>query len=83
MSKKRRGEREKIRNLDVLVINALRRKKHVSHFNLDEALEVIKDVKPSKAYLTHISHKLGFYETFKKELLKNVYPAYDGLKIEI
>lgn len=74
-------ERKKIRDLDVLIINALRRKKHVSHFNLDEALEIIEDVKPRKAYLTHISHQLGFYEAFKNELPENVYPAYDGLKI--
>ena len=76
-------EREKLRGLDVLVINALRRKKHVSHFNLEEALEVIEDVKPGKAYLTHISHQLGFYETFKIELPENVYPSYDGLKLSI
>ena len=73
-------ERNKLKGLDVLVINALRKKKHVSHFNLEEALEVIEDVKPNKAYLTHISHKLGYYETLKKELPKNVYPAYDGLQ---
>ena len=76
-------EREKLRGLDVFVINALRKKKHVSHFNLDEALEVIEDIQPSKAYLTHISHKLGFYETLKNELPENVYPAYDGLKVSI
>ena len=76
-------EREKLRGLDVLVINALRRKKHVSHFNLEEALEVIEDVKPGKAYLTHISHQLGFYETFKNEVPENVYPSYDGLKLSV
>ncbi len=76
-------EKEKLKGLDVLVITALRRKKHVSHFSLDEALEIIKEVKPKKAYLTHISHKLGFYKDLIKELPENVYPAFDGLKITI
>ena len=76
-------EREKIKDLDVLVINALRRKKHVSHFSLGEALEVIQDVKPSKAYLTHISHKIGLFKDIAKELPDNVFLAYDGLMFTI
>ena len=76
-------EKEKLKGLDVLVITALRRKKHVSHFSLEEALEIIEEVEPKKAYLTHISHKLGFYKDLINELPENVYPAYDGLKIEI
>jgi len=76
-------ERNKLRGLDVLVINALRRKKHVSHFNLEEALEVIEDTKPGRSYLTHMSHQLGFHKTFKNELPSSVSPAYDGLKISI
>ncbi len=76
-------EKKKLKELNVLVISALRRKKHISHFNLEEALEIIKELKPKKAYLTHISHKLGFYNELLKELPKNVFPAYDGLKIEI
>jgi phosphoribosyl 1,2-cyclic phosphate phosphodiesterase len=75
------SEKGKLKGLDVLVINALRRRKHVSHFCLDEALEVIEEVKPKQAYLTHISHKLGFYEDLVKELPEGVLPAYDGLKI--
>lgn len=76
-------EKEKIKGLDVLVITALRRKEHVSHFSLKESLQIIEEVKPKKAYLTHISHKLGFYNELINELPKNVYPAYDGLKVEI
>jgi phosphoribosyl 1,2-cyclic phosphate phosphodiesterase len=76
-------ERDKIRGLDVLVINALRRKKHVSHFNLEEALEVILDVKPEKAFLTHISHQIGLYEDFEKELPDTIFPAFDGLKLTV
>ncbi len=70
-------------NLDVLVINALRREKHVSHYNLEGALEVIDFLKPQQAYLTHISHLMGFHEILQMELPENVFAAYDGLKINI
>jgi phosphoribosyl 1,2-cyclic phosphate phosphodiesterase len=76
-------EIKKLYNLEVLIITALRIKKHISHFNLEESLEIIKKLKPKKAYLTHISHKLGFYTDLIKILPENIYPAYDGLKIEI
>lgn len=76
-------ERDKLRGLEVLVINALRRRKHVSHFNIEEALEIIEDVNPRKAYLTHVSHQVGLYKDFEKELPQNVKPAYDGLSFEI
>ena len=75
-------EKLKLKNLDVLVITALRRKKHVSHFSLQESLQIIEEVKPKKAYLTHMSHKLGFHKELTNELPNNVFPAYDGLKIE-
>ena len=76
-------EKDKLKGLDLLVITSLRRKEHVSHFSLTEALQIIKEVKPKKAYLTHISHKLGFYKDLIEELPNNVFPAYDGLKVEI
>ncbi|OFY72887.1 MAG: hypothetical protein A2265_01670 [Bacteroidetes bacterium RIFOXYA12_FULL_33_9] len=76
-------EKEKIKGTKILVINALRIRKHVSHYNLEEALEIIEELKPEKAYLTHISHYLGKYEEIIKILPKNVMPAYDGLKIII
>lgn len=66
---------------ETLVINALRKQKHISHFNLSEALEVISRVNPRKAYLTHISHLMGLENDVKKELPQNVEFAYDGLKI--
>lgn len=74
-------EKLKMQNLDVLVINALRKQKHLSHFNLDESLELIRELKPKKAYLTHISHQLGFHNDVSKELPENVFLAYDGLNI--
>lgn len=76
-------EVEKLQDLKVLVINALRIEPHHSHFNLEEALEFIEKVKPEKAYLTHISHLLGFHDEVEKELPPNVHLAYDNLKIKL
>lgn len=74
-------EKEKLNNLDVLVVNALRIEDHPTHFNLQEALDFIKEIGPKRAYLTHISHKLGFHSEVSKLLPKNVFLAFDGLKI--
>ena len=74
-------ELEKLRGVEVLVLNALRKEKHISHFTLEEALDVIKKVKPQKAYLTHISHLMGTHEETEKLLPTNVELAYDGLKL--
>jgi phosphoribosyl 1,2-cyclic phosphate phosphodiesterase len=76
-------EVEKLNNLKVLVVNALREELHDSHFNLQEALDFIALVKPQKAYITHISHILGFHEEVQKELPENVFLAYDNLEITI
>ncbi|MGB0981379.1 MAG: MBL fold metallo-hydrolase [Winogradskyella sp.] len=76
-------EINKLQNLDVLVINALRIEPHISHFNLEEALNFIKIVKPKKAYLTHISHLLGFHDDVQQRLPKNIFLAYDNLQITI
>ncbi len=76
-------EAEKIKGAEVLVINALRHESHHSHFNLEEALQFIEQVRPEKAYLTHISHRLGFHEEVQATLPENVFLAYDNLKIEL
>ena len=76
-------EIDKLQDLEVLVVNALRKEPHISHFNLEEALTFIELVKPKKAYLTHISHHLGFHDEVQKTLPKNVFLAYDELKITI
>ncbi len=76
-------ELKKLRGIKVLVINALRHKQHLSHFTLEEALELILMLKPERAYLTHISHQMGKHEDIEKELPDFVKPAYDRLKIEI
>ncbi|MFY9241450.1 MAG: MBL fold metallo-hydrolase [Polaribacter sp.] len=77
------SEKEKLKNLDVLVVNALRIEKHPTHFNLEEALNFVREIKPKKTYFTHISHKLGFHKEVSKLLPKNVFLAFDGLKIKV
>lgn len=76
-------EMEKLKNLSVLVVNALREEPHATHFNLEEALAFITLVQPKKAYLTHISHLLGFHDEVQQKLPKNVYLAYDNLEITL
>ena len=76
-------EKEKLNDLDVLVISALRIDTHPTHLSLEEALAFIKEVQPKKAYLTHISHKLGFHAEVSKQLPNNIQLAYDGLQISI
>jgi phosphoribosyl 1,2-cyclic phosphate phosphodiesterase len=75
-------EKEKIKSCDVLVLNALRKDSHISHFSLEEALHLIAELKPKQAYLTHISHQLGKHAEVQKELPPNVHLAYDGLQLE-
>ena len=77
------SEMEKLKGVDVMVINALRKEKHFSHYSLPEALEVISQVKPREAYLTHISHELGLHAVVERELPAGVYLAYDNLIINI
>ncbi len=72
----------KLKDLDVLIINALRIEEHYSHLNLNDALEIISKIKPKRAYLTHISHKLGFHKDVQLSLPENVFLAYDGLQVE-
>ena len=76
-------ELEKMKGVKVLVINALRKEKHFSHFCLDEALEVIAQVKPQRALLTHISHDMGLHAEVSAELPTGVELAYDNEEVEI
>ncbi len=77
------AELEKIRGSKVIVLNALRREKHISHYTLSEAVELLKELKPEKAYLTHISHQLGLHAEVLKELPPGIEPAYDELSITL
>ncbi len=74
---------ELIRGSEVLVLNALRKEKHISHFSLDEAIELIRKLGVPTAYFTHISHQLGKHEDVSKELPEGIYLAYDGLKLSL
>jgi phosphoribosyl 1,2-cyclic phosphate phosphodiesterase len=76
-------EMKKLKGLEVLVVNALRIEPHPTHFNLEEALEFIDRLTPGKAYLTHISHRLGFHARVSKDLPENVFLAYDGLRLDL
>lgn len=76
-------EKQKLKNLDVLVLNALRNEPHVSHFTFTEALELIKELNPKKAYLTHISHQLGLHDEVSLKLPGNVELAVDGLQLVV
>lgn len=76
-------EREKLKGLDVLIVNALRERDHFAHFTIAEALALIEEVKPKRAYLTHLCHEVGFHDEFDASLPDNVSPCYDGLEIII
>ena len=77
------SELDKLRGLKVLVINALRHEKHWSHYSLPEALAVISQLRPERAYLTHISHELGTHAHVQSTLPPNVFLAHDNLTITI
>ena len=66
-----------------MVVNALRIPEHISHFNLNEALNFINEVKPDMAYLTHVSHLMGQTKDLQKQLPDHVMFAYDGLQVDI
>ena len=76
-------EKKKLVNLDILIVNALRITEHPTHLNLEEALSFVDEIKPKRAYFTHISHKLGFHEEVEKILPENVFLSYDGLILSI
>ncbi|MDE3185770.1 MAG: MBL fold metallo-hydrolase [Bacteroidota bacterium] len=76
-------EKEKIKGSDVLVVNALRKKEHISHFTLQEAIDLAGDLQIPQAYLTHISHQLGLHDEINAEIPPNIQLAYDGLQINI
>lgn len=77
------SEKPKAIGSEVLVVNALRKSKHISHFSLEEALELIRELKPEKAFITHLSHFIGRHQDIQESLPDNVFLAYDGLKIDL
>ena len=74
---------EKLQHLEVLVINAIRYEPHHSHFNIDEALEMVNRLNPKSTYITHISHHLGFHDEVQQKLPKNIFLSYDCLTLQL
>lgn len=74
---------EKLKGTEILALNALQREQHISHFNLEQAIEVAHKINPTKTYFTHISHKMGLHAAVSKELPENIALAVDGLQISI
>jgi len=76
-------ELDKMKGSKVIIINALRKEKHISHFNLEEAIDIIRYINPEKAYITHISHQMGLHKNIQQELPDQVFLACDGQRIVI
>lgn len=77
------SEKEKLFGIKILVVNALRRETHISHFTLSQAVSLISELSPRMGYLTHISHQMGTSLELEEELPPNIRPAYDGLVLEV
>jgi phosphoribosyl 1,2-cyclic phosphate phosphodiesterase len=76
-------EIKKIEGSKIIVLNALQKTEHISHFTFDEAVNLLKKLKPEKAFLTHLSHRMGLHKEVEKELPDFIRIAYDGLKVKI
>ncbi len=76
-------EKNKIKGSKIIVINSLRKQEHVSHFTFQQAIDLMLELKPEKAYFTHISHQLGLHDEVSKELPDFIELAYDGLQLKI
>jgi phosphoribosyl 1,2-cyclic phosphate phosphodiesterase len=76
-------EKEKLKGMDVLVLNALRREAHISHFTLAEAVALAKELGAKQTYFTHMSHQIGFHDDVCSELPDGIDLAHDGLVVEI
>ena len=77
------SEKEKVWGSQVIVVNALRKERHISHYNLDEAIALVEELRVPKAYFTHISHQLGLHEEVESRLPEGMHLVYDGLVVEM
>lgn len=77
------AETEKIRDTKILTLNTLRKEKHISHFTLDEGIEIAKQAGAGQTYFTHLSHQMGMHEVISKQLPSGVALAYDGQVISL
>lgn len=76
------GEKNKIRGSEILILNALRRQKHISHFSLGEAIDMVEELQVPLAYFTHLSHQMGLHAEIESELPEQIHLAWDGLRLE-
>jgi len=76
-------EKNKMRGAKVITISGLRKKEHISHFSLSQAVSLIQELNPEKGYITHISHLMGLHEKVNQELPENIKLAYDGLSFNL
>lgn len=77
------AEKEKIKGSSVLVLNALRKEHHISHFNLQQAIDLVEELQVPEAYFTHISHQMGLHSEVEAELPQGVHLSYDGLTLRL
>lgn len=77
------GEKQKIKGSKVLVVNALRKQKHISHYTLEEAIDLANELQIPEVWLTHISHQMGLHAEVEAELPENIHLAYDSLKLKM
>ncbi|TBR18588.1 MAG: MBL fold metallo-hydrolase [Chitinophagaceae bacterium] len=77
------SEKEKIKGSKVMVLNALRKQQHLSHFTLGEAIDLVKEIQVPTAYFTHISHQLGIHQQVEAELPEGIHLAFDGLVLQL
>lgn len=77
------AEKEKIKGSQVMVLNALRKEKHISHYNLEEAVALVQQLQVPEAYFTHISHQLGLHDVIESELPSGIHLSYDNLSIQL
>ncbi|HEU0064675.1 MAG TPA: MBL fold metallo-hydrolase [Flavisolibacter sp.] len=77
------SEKEKIKGSEIIVVNALRKEKHISHYALNEAIDLVRELEIPEAYFTHISHQLGKHADIEKNLPQGIHLAYDGLKLSV
>jgi len=77
------ADKEKIKGSKIMVVNALRKEPHISHFTLEEAIALVEELQVPEAYFTHISHQLGKHDDINKELPSHIRLAHDGLQLHI
>jgi|TARA_B110000263_G_scaffold187539_1_gene165205 phosphoribosyl 1,2-cyclic phosphate phosphodiesterase len=76
-------EKEKMKGADIIVLDALRKTPHISHFTMEQAVDLLEELQPKKGYLIHISHLMGLHNEVVKELPDFIKPAHDGLVLQL